>query len=69
MKAFPSPNINPQPKSKKPKEDIAKIIKVFDKMFTQFFERANPLSNVAKLKFMKNTSMPVKTTQRVSRTT
>ncbi|ACI18758.1 hypothetical protein DICTH_0176 [Dictyoglomus thermophilum H-6-12] len=68
-KGVPSPNINPHPRMRYPKEDMAKTIKFLERIFTVFFTRANPDSTIAKPKFMKNTSIPVNKTQIVSRIT
>ena len=64
--ALPPPNISPQPSSQKPIELTAKTMKFFDRMLTQFFARQKPDSTQAKPRFMKNTSMPVTSTQTVS---
>jgi len=44
-------------------------MKFLERMFTAFLTRANPLSTMAKPRFMKNTSTPAKTTQMLSRMT
>src|SRR5688572_20012319 len=62
----PLPNISPQPKNQKPMDETAKTIKFLERILTQFFARQNPDSTQAKPRFMKNTSMPVKSTQMVS---
>src|SRR4026207_1773842 len=56
----------PQPISQKPLVVTANTMKFFERMFTQFFARHMPDSTVAKPRFMKNTSMPVTSTQTVS---
>jgi hypothetical protein len=66
IKPFPSPNISPQPSIRNPSEDTANTMKFFDSMFTQFFARANPLSTIAKPRFMKKTNIAARSTQIVS---
>ena len=52
--------------SQNPRAVAAKTMKFFERMFTQFFARANPDSTQPKPRFMKNTSMPQTSTQTVS---
>ena len=60
------PNISPQPRSMNPREDTAKTMKFFDRMFTVFFDRAMPASREANPRFMKNTRTAARKTHKVS---
>src|SRR5512145_191117 len=68
IKELPSPNINPHPRRRKPRDETAKTMKFFDSMFTQFFARAKPDSTIANPRFIKKTNIAVINTHRVSRT-
>ena len=62
---FP-PNIIPQPRSRKPREDTANTIKFLDNIFTVFFALAKPASTLAKPKFIKKTRIAARNTHSVS---
>ena len=65
-KGLSPPNISPQPRSRKPREDTAKTMKFLERMFTVFFERARPASREAKPRFIKNTRTAANRTHKVS---
>ena len=66
MNGLSPPNIRPQPKSRKPRDETAKTIKFLDRMLTVFFDRAKPASTLAKPKFMKKTRIAARNTHSVS---
>jgi hypothetical protein len=66
MTGLSPPNISPQPRSRNPSPETAKTIKFFDKIFTVFFDLANPDSRDANPKFIKNTNIVASNTHRVS---
>ena len=65
-KGLSPPNIRPQPRSRKPREDTAKTMKILERMLTVFFALAKPASTAAKPRFMKNTRIAASSTQNVS---
>src|SRR3954467_2564775 len=69
MTALPSPNMKAKPATQKASDAAAKTTTFLARMLTAFFERHNPLSNIAKPAFMKNTRIAVSTTHIVSRAT
>jgi len=66
-KPLPSPNISPQPSTQNDRDEIAKTMKFFARMFVQFLARHRPDSTSAKPAFIQKTSMAATRTQRVSR--
>lgn len=66
MKGLSPPNMSPQPRSRKPREETAKTMKFFDRMLTVFFDRAKPASTLANPRFIKNTRIAARNTHRVS---
>jgi len=59
--------MSPQPNNRYHREETANTIKFFDKIFTVFFDLANPASKEANPKFIKNTSIPARSTHNVSK--
>ena len=66
MKAFPSPNIRPQPITQNEIVEAANTMKFLARMLVQFLARHSPLSTSAKPAFIQNTSIAVTSTQTVS---
>ena len=60
------PNINPQPINRNPNEETANTIKFLERIFTVFFDLANPASTAANPKFIKKTRIPARNTHNVS---
>ena len=66
MNGLLPPNMSPQPRTRKPRDETAKTMKFFDRMLTQFFALAKPASTAANPRFIKKTRIAQKNTHMVS---